>query len=185
MIYLKKLVIGQTVQRMIGYVRKDRNLTTFRNRNKGITPEMIALGIAEHESLKMSYLDNKILVTKANLFNKAYVKWYSEYAPAKLSFSQIMCNLLNDNKHVLSSTLFMNSSGQMRRSAAEVYWNLLMGKEVTEYEVRHMLYLPKNAFGGPEYVPTELPEREHEPLFGDDDEEQVDEANGAGPSSLS
>ena len=64
-----------------------------------------------------------------------------------------------------------------------------MGKEVTEYEVRHIYALPtgvpKNAFGGPEYVPTELPEREHEPLFGDDDDEQADEANGAGPSSLS
>ena len=106
MIYLKKLAIGQTVQRMIGYVRKDRHLTTFRNRNKGITPDMIALGIAEHESLKMSYLDNKILVTKANLFNKAYVKWYSEYAPAKLSFSQIMCNLLNDNKHALVDFIY-------------------------------------------------------------------------------
>ena len=51
-----------------------------------ITPDKtIALGIAEHESLKMSYLNNKILVTKGNIFNKAYVKWYimySEYAPA-------------------------------------------------------------------------------------------------------
>ena len=219
LIYLKQLVEGQTVPRMIGYVRKDRNLSTFHNRNKGVTEDMIAAGIAEHQSLKLSYTDNKILITKSNMFQKAFVKWTNEIAPATVSFSTVMTKLLNDNAHVLSATILMNSNGQMRRSAAEVYWALLMGKEITEYEVRthpsnapwtmlihqqsyllhsrfycslflahigafdsrmpqvrHMLFLPKNAFSGVEYVPHELPEK-HEGLFGDsDDEEPVEGA---------
>ena len=32
---------------------------------------MIAAGIAEHESLKLSFTDGKILVNKSNLFQKA------------------------------------------------------------------------------------------------------------------
>ena len=47
-----------------------------------------------------------------------------------------------------------------------------MGKEITEYEVRHMLFLPKNAFSGHEYIPHEMPPANHQGLFGDDDEEE-------------
>ena len=198
LVYLKELVEGQTVPRMIGYVRKDRNLSSFNNRNKGVTQEMIDAGIAEHTACKLSFTDNKILVTKANIFNKAYVKWTNEIAPRKVMFSEIMTMLLNDKAHILSATVLMNSNGQMRRSAAEVYWALVMGKEVTEYEVRHMLYLPKNAFSGHEYVPYDMPAK-NTGLFGDSDDEeggeggeevvedegvQVEEEGGAGPSGV-
>ena len=47
---LKLLVAGQTLSRMIGYVHKDRNLATFRNKNKNVSEEMIAAGIEEHAS---------------------------------------------------------------------------------------------------------------------------------------
>ena len=71
LVYLKPFGSTQTKQRMTGYVRKDRNLATFNNRSKGVTQEMIDAGIAEHASLKMSPMDGKIIVNKANLFNKA------------------------------------------------------------------------------------------------------------------
>ena len=38
-----------------------------------------------------------------------------------------------------------------------------------------MLYTPKNAFSGHEYVPYEMPEK-HVGIFGDDDEEENPEA---------
>ena len=75
LVCVKELVEGQTTQRMVGYTFKDRNLSTFRNRKKNVSQEMIDAGIAEHASLKLSYTDDKILLTKANLFNKAYVKY--------------------------------------------------------------------------------------------------------------
>ena len=75
----------------------------------------------------------------------------------------------------------MNSNGQMRRSAAEVYWQLVLGKTITEYEVRHIIYLPKNGFHGSEYLPMEIaapPPTSH--LFGSDDEvDEAVEAEGA------
>ena len=99
-IYIKVLQAGQTVIRMIGYVRQDRLLTTFKNRNKNVTEAMIAQGIEEHTSLKMCYTDGKIVLTKANLFSKAYNKWAGSIAPRKLLFSQMMCDMLNDGAHV-------------------------------------------------------------------------------------
>ena len=80
---------------------------------------------------------------------------------------------------MLSATMLMNGSGQMRRSAAEVYWAQIMGKEITEFEVRHMLYQPKNAFAGhTEYVPHEMPEK-YTGLFGSDDDDEEEEAGSS------
>ena len=36
---------------------------------------MIARGIAEHESVALSFIDGKILVTKANFFQKIWSHW--------------------------------------------------------------------------------------------------------------
>ena len=172
---LKELVAGQTLTRMIGYVRKDRALSHFRNRNKNITAEQIAEGIAEHESLSLSYYDNAILLTRNNLFQKTWQYWNANLAPTKVRFSQVMTDMLNikPRKFVLSSGLLMNSSGQMRRSAAEVYWVLIMGGEITEYDVCHLIYQPKGAFGGIDYLPQDTRE-EAEPvhgMFGSDTED--------------
>ena len=97
----------------------------------------------------------------------------NEVAPRKMPFSAMLTQLLNDEKHVLSATLLMNSSGQMRRSAAEVYWSRLMGNEVTEYEVSHMIYLPES-HSKDAYVPGSMPSTSAG-LFGEmpfDDEEE-------------
>ena len=47
---LKELVAGQTLSRVIGYIRKDRNLATFNNRNKNVTEAMISTGIKESQA---------------------------------------------------------------------------------------------------------------------------------------
>ena len=117
LIHLKVFGPGQTVIRMIGYVRKDRNLSTFRNRNKNVSEDMIAQGISEHETLKMSFTDGKILITKNNLFQKVWQKWFNELAPAKPRFSEMATELLNDKNHILSANILMNSAGQMRAAA--------------------------------------------------------------------
>ena len=189
-VQIKPLVTGQTLNRMIGYVRKDRTLVHFNNRNKGITEEHeIAEGIAEHESLSLSYVDGKALLTKANLFLKAWQFYMNYISPDVVSFSTVLAKMLNTKKYALAASLLMNSNGQMRRSAAEVYWQLVLGKEITEYEVRHIIFLPKNGFHGSEYLPMEIaapPPTSH--LFGSDDE--ADEAEAAaedgapGPSGV-
>ena len=162
---VKPLVEGQTLQLMIGYVRKDRNLATFHNRNKNITDEMITLGIEEHSSLKMSYTDGKIILSRQNLYQKVWTYWMNTRAPATMRFSQVMTEILNDGNYVLSAQLLMISSGQMRRTSAEIYWSMLMGKKITEFEVENMLYLPKTPWEST-YVPNQLPVPRPN-LFGD------------------
>ena len=177
-VQIKPLVTGQTLNRMIGYVRKDRTLVHFNNRNKGITEEHeIAEGIAEHESLSLSYVDGKALLTKANLFLKAWQFCMNYISPDVVSFSTVLAKMLNTKKYALAASLLMNSNGQMRRSAAEVYWLLVLGREITEYEVRHIIYLPKNGFHGCEYLPNDfLAAPQHKSMFGESDD---DEAEGA------
>ena len=85
--------------------------------------------------------------------------------------------MLNDGNHILSATILMNGNGQMRRTAAEVYWNLLMKNEITEYEVLQMLFLPKTPFEStymPNSVPSVRPSLFGDPLFGSDDEEPAE-----------
>ena len=99
-------------------------------------------------------------------------------APRILPLSHVLTKMLNlkPAKYALSATIFMNGSGQMRRSSAECYWLLCMGNEICEYEVRHLIFQPKNMFAGgnsSEYVPKELedpPDTSHS-LFGNDTDE--------------
>ena len=58
-----------------------------------------------------------------------------------------------------------------------------MGKPISEYEARHLIFQPKNAFSGMDYVPKEFEEKHTDSgLFGEsDDEEQA--AEEAGPPS--
>ena len=78
----------------------------------------------------------------------------------------------------LLATMLMNSNGQMRRSACSVYWHSLLGYEITEYEVRHMICLPKSSFHD-DYVPHEVPPAENAgtSLFGQSDTEPEEDAN--------
>ena len=97
--------------------------------------------------------------------SQVWFKWQNEIAPRKPSFAEMLTELLNDDKHFLSAHLLMNSNGQMRRSAAEVYWSRTLGNELTEYEVRHMIYMPEMG-SGHEYVPGEMPSSSNG-LFGE------------------
>ena len=180
-VQVKPLVVGQTLERMIGYVRKDRNLVHFNNRNKGITEQQIAEGIAEHESLTLSYIDGKALLTKANVFMKAWQYYMNYISPRVVTFSTVLAEMLNSKKYTFAASLLMNSNGQMRRSAAEVYWLLVLGREITEYEVRHIIYLPKNGFHGCEYLPNDfLAAPQHKSMFGESDDDEVEGAQEDG-----
>ena len=98
-------------------------------------------------------------------------------APASFLFSAVMTKLLNEGSHILSATMLMNSNGQMRRAAAEIYWRLLMGHEISEFEVQQLLYLPKQAFEA-YYSPNGLPANQVD-LFGSDTEPEEPVSNEA------
>jgi len=101
--------------------------------------------------------------------------------------------MLNETpqKYALSSAIFMNGSGQMRRSTAEIYWLVAVGKQVTEYEVQQLIFMQKNDL----YLPREFQgPKTYTGLFGDTDDEEAAPAAAeeaapaaaeeAGPSTL-
>ena len=55
---------------MLGYIHKDQSLPHFRVVLHNINPNEIIKGIAEWQTAKLSYEDDKIMLTKANLFHR-------------------------------------------------------------------------------------------------------------------
>ena len=110
---IKTLEIGQTFVRMVGYTFKDKALPHFRNINWGITEEEITKGIEEHAMLKLSYVDDKIMLTKPNLFLRAYSYYQNNHCGEVMQFDETLAQMINSKKYVLSATIFMNGAGQM------------------------------------------------------------------------
>ena len=135
---VKPLVRGQTFVRMLGYVHKDRHLSHFKNISKGVTDAEIEEGISEHAALKLSYMDDKIVVNKTNMFQRVLA---FDDTNVDCTFLEMMTRMLNTDKYILSATLLMNSAGQMRESAAEAYYASILGKSVDEEDVRAMLFI--------------------------------------------
>ena len=66
----KEFAPGQTWQMMLGYVHKDSTQPHFRICLHNINSNDIVKGIAEWQTAKLSYEDDKILLTRANLFQR-------------------------------------------------------------------------------------------------------------------
>ena len=146
-ITLKELVVGQTFIRMVGYVLKDEGLPHFEKFVKGVTEEEMERGIAEHVSLKLNYMDGRIAINKTNLFQRTHTFWTNQMtADESLDFSEVVAAMLNSKKYMISSTLIMNSQGQMRSSAASTYWEIIKGQTATKWDVRNILYLPDTTY---------------------------------------
>ena len=169
---MKVLVEGQTIQRMVGYCNNDANMVHFRSRSKGVSDAMRAAGIAEHVSLRLSFLDDKIVQNKSNMFIKTHNFWLNNYPDdTNIEFAQVQADMHNQGKHIISPLVLMNGNGQMREAAAETYWALLIdkGTAATAQDMRRILYLPNpNSWKSPlhHYIPPEAdatPARPTEP----------------------
>lgn len=147
-IHLKELGPGQTEIRMAGYCTKDNGQPHHVADVEGFTDEEIALGKAEHESLKLCYMDGHIPLNKSNLFQRchAFVANHPELfvEPDNISLCEILAFMLNTGKYMFSSTMLMNSNGQMRHTAAETYWAIINGHKASNFDVMSILYLPES-----------------------------------------
>jgi hypothetical protein len=139
----KPLVTGQTFTRMVGYCLKDQGLPHFLMTSKGVTQEEMDLGIAEHTALKLNYMDGLIPLNKSNLFQRSHTFWnnYMVDVP-NAGFTDVLAEMINSKKYMLSSTLLMNTNGQMRPEAAEAYWAIVQGATCTKFDMMKIIYLP-------------------------------------------
>ena len=167
-ITFKLLVIGQTWERMVGYCFKDQGLGHFLTTHKGVSDAEIARGIAEHMSLKLNYMDDKIALNKSNLFQRVHTSWVNHLdMDGDVTFDEVVATMFNSKKYMVASTLIMNNQGQMRGDAAETYWRIIKGGAATKWDVQRILYVPVtgyNTFRGyhgglNEPVPDATPER--------------------------
>ena len=137
-----------------------------------------AMSVADSEASR----NGRILLTKANFFQKVWVYWTNFVAPAVCPLSAVVTKMLNEEppKYAIAASILMNGAGQMRRSSADCYFHLIMGGKVTETEVIQIIHQPKNAFSPAEhFLPPHLvdPTLRRPSLFGDSEDE--DEEQGA------
>ena len=74
---------AQTWVLMLGYVHKDRMMSHFQVYTYKVPKNEIDIGIAEWTAAKISYDDGKILVTKTNMFHRAYAYYLNHHPRAQ------------------------------------------------------------------------------------------------------
>lgn len=84
-------------------------------------------------------MDDKIILNKSNLFKSAYA--YTAHLPGALSFCEVLAEMINSGKYMFTASLLMNSSGQMRRDAAEAYWRMINGDKADATDVENIMYV--------------------------------------------
>ena len=184
--------VGQTFQRMVGYVTKDRGQPHHQFFSHNVTDEEIALGQAEWEALKLHYMDGKIALNKANLFARAHTFFTNNITPETATFSQTLAKMMNTRKYMFAATLLMNSGGQMRAVAAEAYWELISGGDdvlCSSELVESIIYMPAFVHPRPplstpcypvQRPAVRVPLAEFEALDGSGDEPAPAAAGGSG-----
>ena len=91
---------SQNWMMMLGYIHKDQTLPHFKIVLHNINPNEIVKGIAEWQTAKLSYEDDKIMLTKANLFHRLSSYRLNSDPESNNSFVQDMTNLLNTKKYI-------------------------------------------------------------------------------------
>ena len=151
---------------MLGYIHKDQMLPHFKIVLHNINPNEIVKGIAEWQTAKLSYEDDKIMLTKANLFHRLSSYRLNSDPESNNSFVHDMTNLLNTKKYMVASQ-FVLQSGALRVVAAESMYKLVKGVEpmtstdTTDLFFQHCytLYRPGAAVPGQRFF-----DREPEPV---------------------
>jgi hypothetical protein len=112
-----------------------------------VTAEEIERGIAEHTTLKLNFMDDKLALNKSNLFQRGHTFWNNQLmADPDVEFSEVIAEMCNSKKYMITPTLIMNSQGQMRIGAAEAYWGIVKGAKCTKWDIKHILYMPESNY---------------------------------------
>ena len=128
---VKAFAPGQTWPMMIGYCTKDFGQPHYRIVRKGVSDEEIAAGVAQWQSARLSYEDDKVVLTKKTLFQHVYSFIANGEPGAFPTFIEAMTSMLNTLKYVPSPLLIMGYGGSMRAAAAQALWLLANNRPIT------------------------------------------------------
>ena len=142
----KEFAPGQTWQMMLGYVHKDSTQPHFKICLHNINSNDIVKGIAEWQTAKLSYEDDKILLTRANLFQRLASYRANACPDTDNTFLHDMTDLLNTKKYMLAA-MMVTQAGVMRVPAAEAMYKLVKGLKPMEVEDTRDLLFPSYTTG--------------------------------------
>ena len=159
----KEFECGQTVSMMLGYIHKDLKQPHFQVRLHNIDPSDVTRGIAEWQTAKLSYEDDKISVNKGNIFHRLNAYRINANPESNNSFVKDMTDMLNTKKYMLSSIMVVQAM-MMRRAAAEAMWKLVKGLEpMTPKDIESLFfysftpYQPGQVHPGERYYDSATP----------------------------
>lgn len=124
---------------MLGYVHKDQNQPHFQVRLHNINPADVIRGQAEWQTAKLSYEDDKIMITKPNVFHRLSTYRLNADPESDHTFLEEMTNMLNTKKYMVS-TAFITQTGALRLRAAEAMWKLVKGHSMTVADIEGLFF---------------------------------------------
>ena len=145
---VKAFAPGQTWPMMIGYCTKDFGQPHYRMVRKGVSDEEIAAGVAQWQSARLSYEDDKVVLTKKNLFQHLYSFIANGEPGAFPTFIEAMTSMLNTLKYVPSPMHIMGYGGSMRSAAAQALWLLANDRPISMAQCG-ALFLSDNSSDSP------------------------------------
>lgn len=133
-------VAWQTWVMMLGYIHKDQSQPHFKKVVHNIEPTEILRGIAEWQTAKLSYEDDKIMITKANLFHRLSTYRLNMDPESDNTFIQDLTTMLNSKKYMIASQ-YVLQSGNVRLAAAEAMYKLVKGVQpMTNEDVQDIFF---------------------------------------------
>ena len=111
---------------MLGYIHKDQHQPHFQVKLHNINAADVIKGTAEWQTAKLSYEDDKIMITKPNIFHRLSTYRLNANPESDESFLEMMTHMLNTKKYMVS-TAFITQSGALRLPSAEAMWKLVKG----------------------------------------------------------
>ena len=179
---------AQTWMMMLGYVHKDKSQPHFKIALHNVDETEIAKGIAEWQSARMSYEDDKIMITKANMFHRLAAWRLNGNPESDNDFLHDMTDMLNSKKYMIA-TGFVTCSGAMRYSAARAMYKLIKGIHPMELQdTMDLLFAPQFSPRPGAAVPADryyngadAPVRSGTPIRADDGFLASDNPDGALP----
>ena len=124
---------------MLGYLHKDQAQPHFQVRLWNINPGDIIKGQAEWQTAKLSYEDDKIMITKPNIFHRLSTFRLNSDPESDNTFLEEMTNMLNTKKYMVS-TSFITQTGALRLGAAESMWKLVKGHSMTTSDTEKLFF---------------------------------------------
>jgi hypothetical protein len=132
----------QSPRAMVGYCLKQSGQPYFRMHAKGISIEEMNAARAEYSTLSSDPAEGKITIIRKNVFKTVYGAYKTDYYPSKMSFVEVLSNMLNRD-YYLDSTFLIGQGLNIKK--CELMWqHISQRRKLNPSDVQKMMFdIPK------------------------------------------